>query len=81
MAPPGRTPCRRLNNRLVILADGRAVACDQDYKGLYPVGDLAEEDLAGVWQGEPMNRLREFLPTPDAPGDLLCGRCEEWARP
>ncbi len=81
MAPPARIPCRRLRSRLLVLADGRAVSCDQDFRGLQVVGDLNRQDLREVWQGEPMRRLREYIPGTAPERRLLCDQCQEWARP
>lgn len=81
MAPPARTMCRRLRGRMLMLADGRAVACDQDFRGVYPIGDLHRQSLAEAWQSEPMQRLRQYLPAQEPSPELLCGRCQEWARP
>jgi len=81
MAPPTRITCRRLRCRMLMLADGRAVACDQDFRGVQPVGDLRVQDLRQVWLGEAMHRLREYQPGGDGHDPLLCAKCEEWARP
>lgn len=83
MAPPARVACRRLRNRLIMLADGRAVSCDQDFRATQVVGDLKAQSLQEVWQGEPLQHLREYRPAGNAPPGLavLCDRCEEWGRP
>lgn len=81
MAPPARVTCRRLRSRLLMLADGRAVSCEQDYKGLQSVGDLGRQSLQDVWQGEPMRRRRQYLPGSGSGSAVLCDRCEEWGRP
>lgn len=81
MAPPGRSTCRRLRSRMMMLADGQAVACDQDYRGLRPLGDLRQQTLSEIWQGEAMQRLRELVPRAASESDVLCEKCEEWARP
>lgn len=81
MAPPTRIPCRRLRSRMVMLADGCAVACDQDFRPVRPIGDLSRQALQEVWQAESMQRLRNYLPGKDGEAGLLCGRCQEWSRP
>jgi len=91
MAPPARTRCSRLRSRLLVLADGRAVSCDQDFKALQVVGDSTRQSLREIWLGEPMQRLREFIPAAQTGGEVdkgspdglpvLCQRCDEWARP
>lgn len=82
MAPPRRTPCQRLGTRCMVLADGRVVACDQDFRGLHPIGDLRQAGLAEIWKGEAMTRLRAA----HAEGRFgavnpLCTACDEWHRP
>ncbi|GIK15302.1 MAG: hypothetical protein BroJett003_02660 [Planctomycetota bacterium] len=81
-APPSRTACRRLRSRLVVLADGSVVLCDQDFRGLTPVGDSGRDELEAVWRGEAMTRVREAHVRGDAAAaGPLCGACEEWHRP
>jgi hypothetical protein len=81
MAPPARIPCRRLRSRLVMLADGRAVSCDQDFRAVQVIGDLGRQTVQEVWQGGPMRRLREYAPGADSGQAPLCSHCEEWGRP
>ncbi|MCX5662798.1 MAG: SPASM domain-containing protein [Planctomycetota bacterium] len=79
MAPPRRTPCRQLGERMTIHSDGRVARCDQDWLGRAAAGDARTTPLAEIWQS--MNELRsahregrwESLP--------LCGGCREWHRP
>ncbi|GMU36040.1 MAG: SPASM domain-containing protein [Phycisphaerae bacterium] len=81
-APPSRTACRRLQSRVVVLADGSVVLCDQDFRGLTPVGDAGRDELEAVWRGEAMARVREAHVRGDAAAaGPLCGACEEWHRP
>ncbi len=58
MAPPMRVGCRRLRHRLVMLADGRVVSCDQDYAARQGVGDLNRATLAEVWAGQALQTVR-----------------------
>jgi hypothetical protein len=81
MAPPARVPCRRLRSRVVMFADGRAVACDQDFRAVQVVGDLGRQTLPEVWQAETMQRLRNYVPGKNSRSALLCDHCEEWGRP
>jgi len=81
MAPSARTPCRRIQLRCLVLADGRVALCDQDFRGLHTVGRVGERSLEDIWRGAESERIRlahrrgQFDPTP------LCAACDEWHRP
>lgn len=81
MAPSRRTPCRRLFSRCLVLSDGRVVKCDQDFKGLHPVGNVNETPLTDTWTGPQLNRLRELHHSLNLSEVALCGACSEWHRP
>jgi hypothetical protein len=81
MAPPGRSACRRLRSRCVVLADGRVTVCDQDFRGLHTVGDLNEQSLEAIWAGDDFERLRRAHRTNSLCSVTLCPSCDEWHRP
>jgi len=82
MAPPRREPCRRLNRSLMVLADGTAVACDQDFKGLCPVGHIERQTVAEIWKGPILSAMRQAHARADyASAGKLCSACREWHRP
>lgn len=81
MAPPTRRPCRRINQRAVVLADGRLTVCDQDFNGRHAVGSLTETPLRDLWCGPEMQRIRRGHRDEPFDGIPLCTRCEEWHRP
>jgi len=81
MAPPSRRACGRLWSRCLVLADGRVVRCDQDYKGAEPIGDLIRTSLADVWSGESMSRIRGAHREGCWVKAGLCSTCHEWHRP
>lgn len=71
---------------MLILADGRVVACDQDFAARHVLGDLARQDLRDVWSGRPAPgsayaALRQAHDRGDYSELPLCGRCVEWHRP
>ncbi len=72
--PPTRGPCRRLGNRLMLLADGRAVLCHQDVGGEHCLGDWREQSLQAICAAAP----NAGAGSPEHP---LCRRCHEWHRP
>ncbi len=81
MAGPNRRSCRQINGRLTVLADGRAVICNQDFNGVVSAGSLREQSLLEIWRGKVLSDLRtahrsgEYSPNP------LCKNCRQWHRP
>ncbi|MEK6674607.1 MAG: SPASM domain-containing protein [Planctomycetota bacterium] len=86
MAPAARGPCRRIQSRCLVLADGTVTMCDQDYQGRFSVGKLtgrgsSGESLQDIWQGALFQRIRDgHQREPFAPNEL-CAACDEWHRP
>jgi spore coat polysaccharide biosynthesis protein SpsF (cytidylyltransferase family)/organic radical activating enzyme len=81
MAPPHRSRCGRLWSRLMILADGTAVTCDQDFAAKQPVGNVTTDSVETIWTGAALGNLRRAhadLALSDVP---LCPACDEWHRP
>lgn len=90
MAPAGRTYCRRIASRCMVLADGRLTACDQDYAGRFAAGALrpppgtngpAAESLGAIWNGAVLLELRAAHLAGRFDVNALCSACEEWQRP
>jgi hypothetical protein len=81
MRPPLRGPCRRLDARMMLLADGRAVLCSQDVTGKTAFGSWISEPLAELWQGGVLQAARESHSRQAFDNLPLCGRCGEWFRP
>ena len=80
MSPPVRRPCARLNSRLMILSDGRAVSCEQDVLGRQIVGDVRTESLAVVWN-HGMRATRRAHACGQFAANPVCAGCREWHRP
>jgi hypothetical protein len=78
--PPKRTPCRRLQSRLMLLADGAAVSCSQDFEGRQAVGNWIQKSLGEIWRGEALESLRRRQAELVLGEDPLCGSCGEWHR-
>jgi hypothetical protein len=81
MRPLIRTPCRRLNRRTMLLADGRAVLCSQDAAGASAVGSWFELELGALWTGPALEAARAAQRRMDFAGYDPCSRCGEWHRP
>lgn len=77
--PPTRTACRRLDSRLMLLADGAAVACSEDVRGQLRFGDWREAPLSELWNGSDRQRCRAaHVVGTELP--VVCARCSEWHR-
>ncbi len=83
MAPSTRIPCRRLRSRCMVLADGCVTACEQDFAGMAPIGNLNENSLSEIWSGGVMTKLRDAHRDHryDESPLNLCAACDEWHRP
>jgi hypothetical protein len=78
MAPPKRRPCRRLWDRLLLRANGAAVACDQDPHDGLVLGHLESHSLQQLWNGTALTSLRQRHA--DATYPIPCTACSEWHR-
>ncbi|MFN0135837.1 MAG: radical SAM/SPASM domain-containing protein [Phycisphaerae bacterium] len=84
-ALPGMTPlvrgsCRRLDNRLTLLADGRAIACDQDVAGTLSLGDWRRQSLSEIWHATARKNLYQSHRRMDLSAYPVCVSCSEWNR-
>lgn len=81
VTPPVREPCRRLANRLVLLADGTARACDERIDDSIVLGNWSEQSLAEIWSGAVRARLRARQAGRDLREIPQCLACDQWFRP
>ncbi len=79
--PPIRQPCRRLDTRLMLLADNLVPLCAQDFRGETRLGDWASEALRDVWTGKSIEAARLAHDHLDLGALPLCQSCTEWHRP
>ncbi|MDO8140143.1 MAG: radical SAM protein [Candidatus Brocadiales bacterium] len=73
-----RYPCTFLWYNPVILWDGRVTTCCVDYQGKGVIGDIKEESLANIWQGNRLQRIREAHLKNKYSSILLCSSCQFW---
>ncbi|MBI5749191.1 MAG: radical SAM protein [Nitrospinae bacterium] len=52
-------PCKMLWDQMVILQDGRVALCCLDYDGKVIVGDMKNESILNIWNGNILNTLRQ----------------------
>lgn len=79
--PHTRRPCRRLDARMMLLADGAAVLCGQDVAGEIVLGSWIEQSLEELWSGEILARARESHSRLALDDLAICASCGEWNRP
>ncbi len=69
-------PCTFLWQALVVFWDGAVLPCTQDFHGYYKLGNVRENTLEEIWNGDRLVRLREKILRRDT-GDLeTCSRCD-----
>ncbi|MEW6667485.1 MAG: radical SAM protein [Thermodesulfobacteriota bacterium] len=73
--PDKRFPCFLLWNQFYVLWDGRATFCSVDFDGRHVVGDVREQSLASLWQGEGINAIRKQHLDNRMNRHPLCGQC------
>ncbi len=73
-----RYPCTFLWYNPVILWDGRVTTCCVDYQGKGVFGDIQEESLARIWQGDVLKSLRMAHLNGLYKNIPLCDKCQFW---
>jgi radical SAM protein with 4Fe4S-binding SPASM domain len=68
--------CNRPWETLTVTWDGDVVPCCYDYDKKEPLGNVRDQTLMAIWNGEPMRRLREQFVTGRIE-TALCRDCEE----
>ena len=63
-------------NALVIFWDGGVFPCTQDFFGHYRVGDVNEDSLQEIWNGQSLKHLREKLAAGDLKEFDTCANCD-----
>lgn len=80
MSPPNRESCRKLSRVMSILSDGNVTTCMQDFSGKSIVGNAANQSLKEIWQGGPLDELRQSHKQCNFNTNELCVNCKEWHR-
>ncbi|MEM6561756.1 MAG: SPASM domain-containing protein, partial [Planctomycetota bacterium] len=78
MKPPKRVPCRRLGGRMTILSDGRVTRCEEDVRGLHPIGSTHSQTIAELWSAQ--QHVHELHLDGEWDTLNLCNTCSEWHR-
>jgi molybdenum cofactor biosynthesis enzyme MoaA len=72
--------CRRLMQQIYILYDGRMVQCCADWEQRSVMGNLTENSLADILQGERYAEYRRRFMAGDVSG-MICACCRKQAKP
>lgn len=72
--------CTFLYYSMTILWNGLVCPCPQDWYGTMVLGDLNEQTVESVWNGEKMLRMRRRAANQDF-ADSLCSHCDRIYRP
>lgn len=67
--------CERPFTQMYINAFGQSILCCSDYKFEVVLGDVSENTLVEIWQGDKYNKYREVLKTNKREGLKLCQKC------
>ena len=69
--------CDKPWTSVTVLWDGRVVPCCFDYDGLYVLGNLRDQSLREICNGDPMRRLRQAHRERNVETVKLCARCTD----
>jgi len=74
-----RLPCPALYSTMAIHANGNVSYCCLDGFGETNVGNVFEEGVGAVWQGEKLNAVREHHENGEWDKVPFCKGCDRWA--
>lgn len=72
---PEAAYCNAPFDDIVYLWNGDVVLCCYDHDGFNVIGNINEEPLERIWQGERIRRIREIFERRETAGLPLCGKC------
>ncbi len=73
-----RHPCPRLWFHAVILREGNMVICCLDYDGKFILGNVKENSIGEIWNGEVVNKYRSFHLRGEYGQIPICEKCNSW---
>ena len=74
-----RYPCPHLWKRLTIDYDGNVKFCAHDWQDRSIIGNIADESLLQMWQGEKLNMIRNHHLNNDFGYIDICHKCIDWS--
>jgi MoaA/NifB/PqqE/SkfB family radical SAM enzyme len=76
--PPARWPCKQLWTRFMINPEGLAEFCMDDWHDYSVIGDVRQQSIAEIWQGEPYETLRHQHLSGRFEEVPYCSACTDW---
>ena len=73
-----RKPCGWLWKGTVVLYNGDVTICGGDYDGKSVLGNINNQSLKSIWEGEQYNNLRKLHVERQYSNCGLCSTCDEW---
>lgn len=77
-APDQRRPCVYPWERLVLKPDGSVCFCPADWTHSSSVGNITDQSIKEIWQGDEMEKLRAAHVNNDYSEHPFCGQCPDW---
>lgn len=73
-----KTNCRLPFKQVIVRPDGKLSLCCNDALGVYTLGDLTQQTLIDVWNGEKYKSIRDTLAQKGRKGVALCKYCDNF---
>ena len=74
----GKNPCDFLWGEMYVWYDGKCNPCDVDYKSELLVGNIKENSIKEIWNGESYKKLRDLHLTEKRNECFPCDHCSNW---
>ena len=71
-------PCIKIIDQMFFYVDGRATLCCWDARERQIVGDVKQEHVLDIWNGETLRRCRQLLDEGRRDEIELCSRCDAY---
>jgi sulfatase maturation enzyme AslB (radical SAM superfamily) len=73
-----RKPCLKMREEMFFYSNGNAVLCCWDIAGRAVIGDVKDQSVLDIWNGETRLRYAEYLARGEREKILLCSRCDAY---
>lgn len=73
-------PCIKIIDEMFFFVNGQATLCCWDTEERGVVGDVHDQDVLAIWNGETMNHHRQLLDQGKRSQILLCSRCDAYKK-
>jgi len=68
--------CHYLWQRLTIYWNGDVAICCRDYNNIHVLGNVKHQSIESIWQGNKLNRIREYHTLGKRGALDVCNKCE-----